>query len=90
MLDVMEAWRRRLTAVLHRQQISLMEDDEFLKTLERLGLRERIERGEITCSSCGKVLAIQNVGGIVSASGEFKVICDSIECAGRPGTDEHA
>jgi len=90
MLAVIEAWRRRLSAVLHRQQISLMEDDEFLKTLEQLGLRARIERGEIACSSCGKILAVQNVGGIVSVRGEFKVICDSAECAGRPNTDGHA
>ena len=74
---------RKVNIFLSRERISLMEDEEFVKALKRLGLWDELQAGHLTCHHCGTALSNNNVAALVSVRGEYRLICDSNDCVGR-------
>ncbi|MEB3862234.1 MAG: hypothetical protein GSR84_08460 [Desulfurococcales archaeon] len=50
------------------------------RVLRRLGLYEKLARGELRCAVCGRSLSLENLGGIYKEDGEVKLVCNRIEC----------
>ena len=73
---------RRAQMLLHRERISLIEEEEFLKVLRRLGQWDNLQGGLLNCEHCGRQLSISNIAGLVWIRGEHRFICDSTECVG--------
>jgi len=48
--------------------------------LTRLGLIEKIEKKELKCAICKKIITKENLGAIYKKKNKIIIVCDSIEC----------
>jgi len=55
-------------------------DSDLEKILKKLGLYERLLKGELKCAICGRPLTLENLGGLYRENGEVKLVCESIQC----------
>ena len=60
--------------------IKAVHDSDLEKVLRKLGLYERLTRGELRCSICNRTLTMENLGGLYKEGGEVKLVCNSIKC----------
>jgi len=60
--------------------VKAIHDSDLERVLERLGLYERLIRGELRCAICGRPLTLENLGGLYRENGEVKLVCNRIEC----------
>jgi hypothetical protein len=60
--------------------IKAIHDVDLERVLRRLGLYEKLARGELRCAVCGRPLSLENLGGIYKEDGEVKLVCNRIEC----------
>ena len=59
--------------------IKAVHDVDLERVLKRLGLYEKLARGELRCAVCGRPLSLENLGGIYKEDGEVKLLCNRIE-----------
>lgn len=64
-------------------EIKAAYDKEFDAVLERLGLLDKIRGGELNCVFCENLVTLENVHGVFSKGGEFRVSCDRLPCHGK-------
>ena len=60
--------------------IKAVHDVDLERVLRKLGLYEKLARGELRCAVCGRPLSLENLGGIYKENGEVKLVCNRIEC----------
>lgn len=60
--------------------VKAIHDSDLEKVLRKLGLYERLTRGELHCSICNRTLTLENLGGLYKEGGEVKLVCNRIEC----------
>ncbi len=60
--------------------VKTVHDTDLERVLKKLGLYEKLVRGELRCSICGRPLTLENMGGIYRENGEVKLVCNKIEC----------
>ena len=60
--------------------VKAIHDSDLEKVLKKLGLYERLVRGELKCAICGRPLTLENLGGLYRENGEVKLVCNRIEC----------
>ncbi len=60
--------------------VKAIHDSDLEKVLKKLGLYERLIRGELKCAICGRPLTLENLGGLYRENGEVKLVCNRIEC----------
>ena len=60
--------------------IKAIHDEDLERVLRRLGLYEKLIRGELRCAICGRPLSPKNIGGLYKENGEIKLVCNRIEC----------
>ncbi|RSN72488.1 hypothetical protein [Candidatus Methanodesulfokora washburnensis] len=70
---------------MEEHKLLIFHERELEKVLSKLNLTEKIEKGELKCSICGKIITKENFGGILGRNGNILVICDSIECIEKAG-----
>ncbi len=60
--------------------VKAIHDSDLEKVLKKLGLYERLVRGELKCAICGRPLTLENLGGLYHDNDEVKLVCNRIEC----------
>jgi len=60
--------------------IKAIHDTDLEKVLKKLGLYERLLRGELRCAICGRLLTSENLGGLYRENREIKLVCERIQC----------
>jgi len=64
--------------------IKAVHDTDLEKVLRKLGLYDKIARGELRCSICGQKLSIESLGGMYrDEKRDLKLVCDRITCLVR-------
>lgn len=62
------------------QKIDAVHVRDLANLLDRLGVRDRFEKGEMRCKFCGNAVNKDNLHSIFPESGAVHVICDSPTC----------
>mgnify|MGYP001770631222 CR=1 FL=1 len=60
--------------------IRAIHDSDLERVLRRLGLYERVARGEFKCAVCGEAVTLENLGGVYRENGMIKFVCSKITC----------
>ncbi len=60
--------------------IKAVHDEDLERVLRKLGLYEKLVRGELRCAICGRPLSPKNLGGLYKENGEIKLVCNRIGC----------
>jgi len=60
--------------------IAAIHDEELGIILMKLGLYEKVMKGDPKCYFCGKPLALKNIGGLIQIKGEVRLICTDPKC----------
>ncbi len=60
--------------------VKAIHDSDLEKVLKKLGLYEKLVRGELRCTICGRPLTLETLGGLYKENGEVKLVCNRIEC----------
>ena len=60
--------------------IKAVHDVDLERVLRRLGLYDKLIRGELRCAICGRPLTLENLGGLYKEGGQVKLVCNRIEC----------
>ena len=60
--------------------IKAVHDVDLERVLRKLGLYEKLARGELRCAICGRPLTLETLGGLYKENGEIKLVCNRIEC----------
>ena len=55
-------------------------DKDLIKLLEEFGLREKLERNQLKCKSCGRKLTFENLGGLIVKQDGILLLCNYMEC----------
>ncbi len=65
---------------LQREKIPALHENDVERLIIQLGLYDKIESGELSCSQCGKRININNIQCIYRDSDELKFCCDNLDC----------
>ncbi|MEB3778927.1 MAG: hypothetical protein GSR85_01655 [Desulfurococcales archaeon] len=60
--------------------IKAVHDVDWERVLRRLGLYEKLARGELGCAVCGCPLSLENFDGLYKEDGGVKLVCTRIDC----------
>lgn len=60
--------------------IKAIHDSDLERVLKKLGLYEKLIKGELRCAVCGRSLTFENLGGLYRENGEVKLVCNRVEC----------
>ncbi len=61
-------------------KVKAIHDTDLERVLRKLGLYERLVRGELRCAICDRPLTLENLGGLYRENGEVKLVCNNIKC----------
>lgn len=61
-------------------KIKAVHDADLNSFLEKLGLLEEMENGQLRCNFCDCILNFNNFGGVFKENGELKPFCQKTEC----------
>ena len=61
-------------------KIRAVHDADLEPLLQKLGLLEDIENGNLRCSFCGRVLTFDNFGGVYKENDQLKSFCQETKC----------
>jgi len=65
---------------LDKRKLLAFHEKNIDSILDKLGLLEKIKKGEIKCVICNKVITKKNLGAILKRNDKLLIICDSLEC----------
>ncbi len=69
--------------MIDKYKINAILDEELERLLKAKGILDDLNAGKITCSICGEILTIQNIGAIHIVSREVKLCCDAVDCINK-------
>lgn len=89
LLGLFDRWLRNGRAFLSRfgrRELSLIDDEDFVRLLDEIGRRDDLRNGRLECFSCGKVLSQETLSGFFVTNDEYHFLCESTSCfaASRP------
>lgn len=61
-------------------KIRAVHDVDLKLFLQKIGLLEDMEKGQLRCSFCGCLLTLDNFGGVYKENGQLKPFCQKTEC----------
>lgn len=61
-------------------ELPAIKDNELRIVLDKFNLSEKIDRGEILCASCEKIIQWENIGALLVNNATLVIYCDSPEC----------
>ncbi len=65
------------------QVLKAVYDEKLPLFLQKLGLSEKINAGEIKCSRCGETVTLDSFGAIKKTNGHYHVYCNSPKCVAK-------
>lgn len=60
--------------------IKAIHDIDLEETLKNLGLLSKIERKQVKCKFCKKIVNLQDVYALYPESGDIKIVCSDTNC----------
>jgi len=60
--------------------IKAIHDSDLERVLKKLGLYEKLIKGEFRCAVCGRSLMFENLGGLYRENSGVKLVCNKVEC----------
>lgn len=54
-------------------------DDDLIKLLEKLGLKEKFDNGQLKCKFTSETITFENLYSIFPESGDIKLVCNKPE-----------
>lgn len=60
--------------------VKAIHNSDLGRVLKKLGLYERLVRGELRYAICGFPSTLENLSGLYEENGEVKIVCNRIEC----------
>lgn len=66
------------------EKLKVVLDEELPKLLEALGLREKLEAGEILCHQCGTPVSFSSIALILPTASGYLFVCSNRACVDRP------
>lgn len=64
---------------MDKQEFPAVYQDDLLGVLEKVGLAEALNKGDLRCAFCDKVLSKDNIGAIFFDE-KIKLSCDEEKC----------
>jgi hypothetical protein len=64
----------------NKLNIPAIHDNDLSKVLDELGLLSKIEKGELICLNCSKIITLENLGGLVPRKNTADILCNDPEC----------
>jgi hypothetical protein len=61
-------------------ELSAVADRNLAAILERHGLLDRMQKGELTCHFCGQLITWDNLGALLVTDGKLVPCCNLSEC----------
>ncbi len=62
------------------EKVEAIITDSLKENLEKIEYLDKIEKGEVKCAICGKVIKLNNLSLIIEEEGDYKFICDDFKC----------
>lgn len=66
--------------LLEKREIRAVHDLELTAFLERLGLAQQLNAGQLHCAICDSVVTQDTLGMVFPLRKEIKVCCSNVEC----------
>ena len=66
--------------MVNRIEIPAVRDRDLRAVLDRFGLSQMIDNGEVVCTSCDTDLTWDNLGALVVREGELQLFCELPDC----------
>jgi hypothetical protein len=63
-----------------KKEVKAIFEKDLREALSKIGLLEKIERGEVLCKFCRTPITIDTLHSIIPESGAYNVVCDKPEC----------
>ena len=79
------AWLKRFLGLPTRRNVSLAEEEDFITILKAQELWSSLESGELRCPKCGRVLSIDNIGGLSAHADRYEPFCSDPVCSHSEG-----
>ncbi|KKS41646.1 MAG: hypothetical protein UV05_C0052G0004 [candidate division CPR1 bacterium GW2011_GWA2_42_17] len=64
----------------YSKKINAVHERDLANLLEKLGIRERFEKGKVLCKFCGTPVTIENIHSFLRESAMVNMICAKPEC----------
>ena len=64
----------------NKLNIPAIHDNDLNKILDELGLLSKIEKEELSCLNCSRIITLENLGGLISRKDTADIICNDPEC----------
>lgn len=64
---------------MQRTNLNTVYDDDLLKLIEKLGLKDKFENNQLKCKFTGEIITFENLYSIFPESGDIKFVCDKPE-----------
>ncbi len=65
---------------LHREIVPAIHEKDIETVIRQLGLFDKINSREYSCSQCGESINLNNIQCIYKENDEVKICCDNIDC----------
>lgn len=78
--DIIQRFFQSFSQVFHRTTIRAVHENDLLLLLTALGIETEIIQGKHRCMSCGKLITMDNLWGIMSREGKIHLICSDPDC----------
>ena len=62
------------------KDIDVVHSDDLSRLLEKVGLIDRFNAGELKCKFCGDIVTRDNIYSVIKDSGQYKVVCEKAGC----------
>lgn len=65
---------KRISGAVTSKKVRAIYDEDLIPMLEKVGLLEKIKRGEIKCKYTGEIITLDNLGGIIPVKDGFEFV----------------
>ena len=64
---------------MNKKNLNTVYDDDLIKLLVNLGLKDKLDNKELKCKFTGEIITFENLYSIFPESGDIKLVCDNPE-----------
>ncbi|MBC8180210.1 hypothetical protein H8E88_03715 [candidate division KSB1 bacterium] len=71
---------KRIKNKISKTKIFAVYENDMEKLLTDMSLLDKINSKSLSCKNCGKIINVNNIGGILSINKNIEIICDRSIC----------